>query len=311
MFRLTQKIKRNLVFLWPLLLPTLLVAGESARVSVFDGITRHLEPTTATFGKSTLNFPGSSLREDSAVYSVEASVAPHFTLFQGAFSGPLGGAYRLNITPKFVVRCSDGVGSNPVRTPSYIPEATLFYNPRDSVDASSYWYLSFGLSHYSNGQTGPFLRSDGRLNNVDGSFSLWSNTAALHLYNEWPLLPTYKAFQVEYFHHKENLLDDLYPDVTLSLKMQTADYVHPAWRGLAGHSRIMMDLNWLVQNTSALPDAMKPAPFSTSVTGVYAPGKLFPALALFGRFYAGFDYYNMNFDNEIYRLDVGVMLDLH
>jgi hypothetical protein len=287
-------------------------ARTGTSLSVFDAISGHLEPSTVTLRQTSFNFPGSHLRSDTVDYSVEVSIAPQLTLFEANFDGPLGGSYMLNAVPKFVVRRLDGIGSNPVRTPSYIPSVTLYYSPTDSLTTEAdYWFLSFGISHYSNGDAGPFLQSDGTINNVNGSFSLWSNYAGIHLYNDWPVLPAYKALQVEIFHHKEGLLDALYPDYALSLRVQSRDYFHPAWHGLQGHTRILTDLIWNIRNTSSLPDARKPVPFSGALTAAYFPGKMFPAVSLFGRAYAGFDYYNINFDREIYRVDAGLMVGLH
>ena len=75
-----------------------------------------------------------------------------------------------------------------------------------------------------------------------------------------------------------------------------------------------MNADWAVRNPSSLPDARKPVPFSGSQTGICTPewrGRdIFPDLSLFARYYACSDYYNMNFDQEIYRIDFGLMLGL-
>jgi hypothetical protein len=283
------------------LLGALSGSAAFADISAFNGIGRHAEPSTATFRWTTLDLPGSHLAEDTVAYSVEANIAPSFTVFEASGGERLPGAYRVTVTPQFVVRRSDGVPSNPVRTPSYIPAVTLFYGPRDSLGgAGNAWYASFTVSHYSNGQTGSFYQPDGRtLNTLDGSFSLWSAAAAVHLVNDWPLLPEYKALQLKYVYGKEGGLDALYPDYVVSARMQTADHLR---------ARALIDLDWMVRKGGARPDALKPVPFSGAFTGVYAPGRPFSALALFARFYAGIDNYNMNFDKEIYRLDLGLMI---
>jgi hypothetical protein len=304
----------RLKFLCCLGLAALCARAQGPRVSVFEGMTRHLEASTIAFRQTTVNLPGSHLREDTAAYSFETDIFPQFTLFQAPVGGVLPGAYRLNVAGRFIVRRSDGVPSNPVRTPTYIASGTLFYSPRDSAAAGrGYWYTSFTFSHYSNGETGNFLRPDGTLNNVDGSFSLWSAAFALHLDNAWPLLPAYKALQVEYVYGKEGALEELYPDYIVSLTLHTRDH-HAGLGGLGGRSRVLIDLDWRVRNGSPRPDALKPVPLSGAVTGVYTPQwnghDVFPDLSLFGRYYAGSDYYNMNFDREIHRIDFGLMLGL-
>jgi hypothetical protein len=317
MFIRSRKIGPLLTVVWAAMAATLLpdaALGQEGRVSVFDGITGHLAPSTMTFEQTTVNLPGSHLRSDTVAYSFEANIHPHFTLFRAPVEGPLPGAYMLNVAGQFLLRRSDGVPSNPVRTPSYIPSGTLFYSPTDSTESNKgYWYLSVALSHYSNGEIGNVLQADGTLNNVDGSFSLWSVAAGIHFDNEWPLLPAYKALQVEYIYGKEGALDALYPDYVVSLKLHTADYPVPGWGG-AGRTRLHMDADWRVRKQSSFPDSRKPVPLSGSVTGIYTPEwkgqALFPDMSLFARYYAGSDYYNMNFDQEIYRIDFGLMLGL-
>jgi hypothetical protein len=306
------------------------VRNEGAPVSVFEGMSEQLEPSTLTFRETSFNLPGSHFREDTASYSVEASIAPPFTLVRAVLGGPAPGSYMLNIVPKFVVRRSDGVVSNPVRTPSYMPSAALYYSPWKMLPETSpgglagrphYWYLSFTTMHYSNGAIGPFLNPDGSLNNVDGSFSLWSASAAVHVQNGWPWLPEYKALHVEYLFNKENALDALYPDWVVSLKLRTAGTRLGGGTGLGGRARVLMDLDWRIRRVNGMPEALKPAPFSGALTGVYAPqwaplrsgtrgggvSAFVMDFAFFGRLYGGFDYYNMNFDREIYRVDFGLM----
>jgi hypothetical protein len=277
-------------------------------------IRSHQQPSTVTFQQSSYQLPGSHLREDSAAYSVEADLSPALNLFT-AQDGPWGGLWILDIVPRFVVRRADALGSNPVRTPTYEPRANLYFAPGDSLDPDeATWYASVSLLHYSNGQSGPFLNPDGRtLNTVDGSFSLWSVAAAVHLVNDWLWLPAYKALEIGTFYNKENLLDELYPDFRVSLKLETREQSHRGWHGLGGRSRVRVDLEWLVTNPSGQPASLKPAPFAGAVTGVFTPERtgsrpgLNPGFSLFARYYAGYDPYNMNFNQEIYRIDAGLM----
>jgi hypothetical protein len=286
--------------------------------TVLEAAKRHFDPSTIAFRQTTIHLPGSHLSVDTAMYSFEADIAPEFTLFRAALGGPLGGSYMLTTGGRFTIRRADALPSNPVRTPGYTASGTLFYSPYDSIGARrAYAYASLSVSHYSNGQTGDFLRADGSINDVDGSFSLWSASAAIHLFNDWPLLPEYKSLQLEYLYGKEGALEELYPDYVLSLALHTREHAHQGWWGFAGSSRVLMDFEARLPNGGSRPASMKPEPLSAAITYAYGPrwfglGRdAFPGLSLFGRFYAGSDYYNINFAREIYRVDFGLMFSLY
>jgi hypothetical protein len=230
----------------------------------------------------------------------------------------LPGDWRLVAVPKVVLRRSDGLPSNPVRTPSYMPAATLYMEPDAGLpaDGRAAWF-SLGLAHYSNGQTGSFLRADGSgINEVNGSFSLWSSSIGLHFVNDWPLLPEYKALRLQHITHKEGLLDDFYPDWILTLTLHTAERAH-ALGFFGGRSRFTADFDWLPRVRSGAPEEWKPVPFAAAAAARYAPdwgvknpGPRGPlgGFALFARFRAGHDAYNMGFHREVYRFDLGLMM---
>ncbi|MCP4723592.1 MAG: hypothetical protein GY863_01075 [bacterium] len=73
-------------------------------------------------------------------------------------------------TPKIVLRMYT-TDSAPVRTPSFMPRITYYYWKRSEKDVSEYKYVSFMVSHFSNGSIGNFLNPDNTININDGSFS--------------------------------------------------------------------------------------------------------------------------------------------
>jgi hypothetical protein len=274
-------------------------------------------PSSFAPGFASFNLPGSHLRRDTAAYSFEAVLIPRFTIFRG------GGA-MLQVDPEFTVRRLDNLPSNPVRTPDFKPRATLYYSPRDSLPHSAagspdFWYVSFSGWHHSNGEEGPFgeVRTDGgRLNDVDGSFSLWGAAAAFHLHRQQLLIPRYKSLRVEWFFMKEGGLDGLYPDVAASLSLKTGRFGHPGMAGFSGWSRLFWDATWRMPNDNDRHASLKPDPFSLAMAATYAPDWRpaflpFPIrtgdFSFFGRLYLGSDYYNINFNRPVYRVDFGVM----
>ena len=95
----------------------------------------------------------------------EADVAPHFSAGWSRWA--------LVVTSKIVLRMrNDSTHSAPIRTPSYMPRiAAYWWGPfRGGNDHGE--FLSFTISHHSNGQAGPFFFANTTIpNTFDGSFS--------------------------------------------------------------------------------------------------------------------------------------------
>jgi hypothetical protein len=291
------------------------MAGKPAHASVLDLISDDFESSSFAPGFTTLNLPGSHLQRDSVAYSFEATVIPRFTLYRS-------GGVMLVADPVFTLRRFDNLHSNPVRTPDYKPRATFYYSPRDSVRSvrpPEFWYLSLSWWHHSNGEEGAFgdVREDGgSLNDVDGSFSLWGASAQLHRHFAHPWLPRAASVRTAWFFMKEGELDGLYPDFAVSTALATGRFRHPGLAGFAGWSRLAGEAAWRLLPNNALHKSLKPEPFSLSLTASYAPDWKpvflpFPIrtgdFRFFGRLYTGPDYYNMNFNRPVRRIDFGVM----
>jgi hypothetical protein len=284
-------------------------AKETAQISVLELIRDDFEPSSFAPGFATFNLPGSHLSRDTAAYSFEAVVIPRLTLYRA-------GGVMLQADPVITLRRFDNIPSNPVRTPDYKPRATLYYSPVDSVEgsraarvsesATGLWYLSFSWWHHSNGEEGGFgdVREDGgALNDVDGSFSLWGASAELHRHFARAWLPRAASLRLEWFFMKERALGGVYPDAAVTLSLKTARFRHPGVAGFAGWSRLSGETTWRLIPDNALHETLKPDPFSFSAAASYAPDWR-PA---FLPFPVRTDYYNMNFNRSLRRVDFGVM----
>ncbi len=288
-------------------------AEDAARAGAFEVMAGDMEASTVSFRETALHLPGSHLRSDSMSYTLEARVAPSFIAVRS--SGSLHpGALMVAVTPKFIVRRSAGLASNPVRTPGYLPTVTAYYSPRDSLERNRkgspapHAYFSVALMHHSNGQDGPFLDAEGRPNRVDGSFSLWSASLTAHLRGGWPPLPDYKAVRVERLYFKEGALDAYYPDWIVSIALRTA----PRTLGrVPGRGRLLADFDWKPRKDNDVPASLKPAPFSAAFAAAWHPLSAGHGtridFAVFARGYAGADDYNINFDRNVYRAELGLM----
>ncbi len=94
----------------------------------------------------------------------EANIIPSFHIRQNKDSRLMG-----VLTPQIIIRMYQEK-SAPVRTPSYIPQITVYYKLKSKTEANS---LSlFGkIAHHSNGQDGEYMLDNGEINLKTGDFS--------------------------------------------------------------------------------------------------------------------------------------------
>jgi hypothetical protein len=147
------------------------ISAQSATTPSRDYVVTGLEPSYITVPSRWLG--GGGFAEPRPLV-FEGSIVPHLALH----------AWRkhdltLVLTPKVVVRMLDTV-SSPVRTPSFMPRATLTYNPWDASRAvrtrrqlpilGAFGYFKAVVSHHSNGQEDSTLIG-GQPNLRSGNFS--------------------------------------------------------------------------------------------------------------------------------------------
>ncbi len=94
----------------------------------------------------------------------EGNIIPNFLIRQSKNSRMMA-----VLTPQIIIRMYQEE-SMPVRTPSYIPQITLYY--RFNAARSNSRRTLFGrFAHHSNGQDGNFYLPDGKINLKTGNFS--------------------------------------------------------------------------------------------------------------------------------------------
>ncbi|MFA6403950.1 MAG: hypothetical protein WCX31_20315, partial [Salinivirgaceae bacterium] len=94
----------------------------------------------------------------------EGNIIPNFYIRKNKTSRLMG-----VLTPQIIIRMFQEE-SSPVKTPSYMPQITVYYNfkkKNNSPDFSMYGRIA----HHSNGQDGDFLLENGEINLKNGDFS--------------------------------------------------------------------------------------------------------------------------------------------
>ena len=148
-------------------------AEALARKKAFNKISNY------NFLQQTLNYaalsyvcpPGFDRGSPKGWYVLSADIIPQFVV---------GGEWTrmaAHLTARYQVRIFHddkiaGDSSQPVRTPSFMPGATVYYAlHRTPPEIKSLNYVSLSVFHHSNGQDGNELKENGELNLYNGNFS--------------------------------------------------------------------------------------------------------------------------------------------
>ena len=133
--------------------------------------------------------PGCDQGSKKGSYILSSDIQPHFTI------GGEKTRFALLLTPRFKFRIfrnnpEFGDSSLPVRTPSAMPGATLYYplrllrSPYQDLE-----YVSLKFFHHSNGQDGNEFNAD-KINEYNGNFSTNFFELVYHVNKRWPLKVT-------------------------------------------------------------------------------------------------------------------------
>lgn len=213
------------------------------------------------------------------------------------------------LTPQITIRMYN-VESFPIRTPSYIPQISLYYvaNKKETLN----WLVLFGkIAHHSNGQDGEFYNGDKSINLKSGNFA--TNFIELGFIktgysNKFKALNTIKSsFEL---HPKSWMLTELqgkysglrWHNSFTSFKFSLKDNENKkANFSLKAETTLTLDsFNDL--------DIFNLKRLNTSLTFYYHP-KFLEDIGLFVQFYRGMDYYNIYFEHELSIIRFGIMTE--
>lgn len=237
----------------------------------------------------------------------EANLIPSFYIRVSEDSRLLG-----VLTPQVILRMYQEE-SFPVRTPSYMPQTTLYWS---IYNQDQYKSLNlFGrLAHHSNGQQGEFYNENGEINLKSGNFS--TNYFELGLiktdlntkYNAVRMLRTSLEIHPPFL--SEDELDGQYSfyrwnNLLYIFKLNNTNKLNKSQKA---NISIKAELNWLFgkMNDTDLLDIDR---LSFSGTFTYHPNFL-EDIVLFIQYYHGKDYYNIYFSNTVHVIRLGIMTEV-
>lgn len=198
--------------------------------------------------------------------------------------------------------------SKPVRTPSYNPGLRWYGWHKEKGDTSMFYY-SAGVFHYSNGQDGPSNNPDGTVNTQNGSFSTNYFEGSLNstlngTFVQWVSLEWRQHFigTWEPFQHEQ------YERGHVAVKARSDQFnflAQPSQLGATvayGYGRKFVIKNDVdpTQNVDAKTRDNLSATLELNVK---------PAdwkdVSIYLRYDIGYDYYNINFQNRMNRIQLG------
>lgn len=236
----------------------------------------------------------------------EANLIPNFNIRASKNSRLLG-----VLTPQIIIRMFQEE-SFPVRTPSYIPQLTVYYrlNKNPQINGSNF----FGrFAHHSNGQDGEFYMENGDINHKSGSFATnyfelgFIKTSFIKRFNAVQFLST--SIEV----HPPNLSIDELNGIYGFYRLNTIFSIFKLHnKSIKGNKKPSLSVKgkatWIFgELNNKKPLAWKR--FILSLTVYYHPN-FFEDIGFFAQIYHGSDYYNIYFDHQLMVIRFGLMTEI-
>jgi hypothetical protein len=236
----------------------------------------------------------------------EANLIPNFYIRKSKNARLMG-----VFTPQIILRMYDE-RSYPVRTPSYIPQVTVYYMLTE-FGSSQNLSLYGRFAHHSNGQDGDFFLENGEVNLLTGDFSRnYFETGFIKTHFN-TRFNAYQFFKTSIEIHPpgwgSDELEGIYSmyrwhNAISIFKLPTKETIstmNNADISIKGEATWMFgDLNqWNTLSADRL---------NLSLTFFYHP-KFLEDIGLFVQYYHGSDYYNMYFGHRLDVLRFGLMTE--
>ncbi len=238
----------------------------------------------------------------------EANLIPNFFIRKSKNSRLMG-----VLTPQFIIRMYQEE-SFPVRTPSYIPQLSIYYMLRSRTEV--YSLSIYGkYVHHSNGQEDDFYLEDSTINFKSGDFS--TNYFELGFiktnYNKRFNAAQFFGTSIEMYPYNA-MREDLHPYYSMfRWNAKFSIFKIPAYKKDHSKSKkasisIRGHLTWMFGELNGW-DPLSPKRFNLSLTFYYHP-KFLEDIGFFVNVYHGLDYYNIYiFSEQISVLRFGIMTD--
>ncbi len=234
----------------------------------------------------------------------EANISPSFVIRERKDSRLMG-----VLTAQIIIRMYNEE-SFPVRTPSYIPQITVYYSLGDKLNKN----IVFGrIAHHSNGQDGNFYDENGDINVISGNFSTnffelgFIHTSISKKYNN------VKFFQSSFEIHPKSWMAEELRGLYSPVRWHNSFTAFKIPIGKSDTEKkasisLKLDTIWMFGDVNNW-NTFDYNRFNGSLTFYYHPNFL-EDIGLFVNFYHGLDYYNIYFQHQISVIRFGIMTDI-
>ncbi len=236
----------------------------------------------------------------------EANVMPDFIIRESKSARLMG-----VITPQIIIRMYQEE-SFPVRTPSYIPQITIYYAPTTKPDNER--TILFGrIAHHSNGQEDDFYLPGQVVNLKSGNFSTnYLQAGAIRSryskkLNAWQFFSTHLEMHPKGWSAPE--LRNRYSPLRWQVAMSV--YKNPFAKKPDRHNKSQLSVtakaSWMfgeVDNWKTFASDR----LTVDITFNLHPG-FFEEIGFFVNFYYGMDYYNIYFNEMLQVVRFGIMTE--
>ncbi len=259
--------------------------------------------TQANQGNSYITFPADIGNIEPLWF--EGNLIPNFHIRESKDSRLMG-----VITPQIIIRMYQE-RSFPVRTPSYMPQISVYYMLSSKTEVNS--LTVFGkLAHHSNGQDGDFYLENGGINLKTGDFATNYYELGLIKTNYSPGFNAVQFFATSLEIHPPGLTNKELRGIYGLYRWNTKFSIFKIPVN-SNKNRKKASISIKGQTTWMLGDMNNWDTFSLnrlnlSLTFYYHP-KFLEDIGLFVHAYHGMDYYNIYFDHQIDMVRFGIMTE--
>ena len=235
----------------------------------------------------------------------EANVNPSFVIRERKDSKLIA-----VLTPQITIRMYNE-DSYPVRTPSYIPQVSVYYLA-NKKEALNYLVLFGKIAHHSNGQDGNFYNDDNTINLQSGNFATnffeigFLKTAYS---NRLKAIKTLKS-SIE-IHPKSWMNQELkgkYSGLRWHNSFTSFKFPLKDGKNERANFSLKAEAMFMLDNFNGL-DVFDLDRLNASLTFYYHP-KFLEDIGLFVQFYHGMDYYNIYFEHQLSSIRFGIMTEV-
>lgn len=236
----------------------------------------------------------------------EANLIPNFYIRKSKNARLLG-----VLTPQIILRMYDE-RSYPVRTPSYIPQITVYYK-LTGFESSQNLSIYGRFAHHSNGQDGDFFMDNGEVNLLTGDFATNYFETGFIKTNFNTRFNAFQFFKTSIEIHPRGWGSDELEGIYSMYRWHNAVSIFklPAKdrRSTTNNADISIkgEATWMFGDVNDL-NAISVERLNLSLTIYYHP-KFLEDIGLFVQYYHGSDYYNIYFEHRLDVLRFGLMTE--